>query len=157
MVLAFAGDRDVAEQTARIPHPLTQASVESWIEAAIGDASKETVFAIERKQDGSFLGVVGLVLGSEEDTAELGCWLGKPYWNNGYMTEAVLRVLGYAFTQRSLPAVRACAYLGNAASVRVQEKVGMRLIGRERRAAPARGDALREAEIRELRREDWPG
>ena len=73
------------------------------------------------------------------------------------MTEAVRRVIAYAFTRRSVPAVRACTFLGNAASARVQEKVGMRPIGNEPRHAPARGCCRRESDVHELRREDWRG
>ena len=73
------------------------------------------------------------------------------------MTEAAQRVLDYAFRQRAVVVVRACNFLGNAASARVQEKVGMRRIGNEPRNAPARGCCRRKVGIRELRREDWRG
>ena len=132
-VMALAGDPGVAEQTARIPHPLTEASVVAWYQSVTGPSSNETVFAITSKGDGSFLGVVGLIFGEQQQPVELGFWLGRPYWNEGYMTQAVRRVLDYAFTRRSVPAVRACTFLGNAASARVQEKVGMRPIGNELR------------------------
>jgi RimJ/RimL family protein N-acetyltransferase len=156
MVMALAGDQQVAEQTARIPHQLTSAAAEAWMEAVTGGSgSSETVFAIERRQDGAFLAAAGLVFGSAEEPAELGFWLGRPYWNNGYMTEAVGRLLDYAFRERGVTAVRACAFLGNAASARVQEKVGMCLIGRDVQHTPARGCCGRESEVRELRREDW--
>ena len=155
--MALAGDARVAEQTARIPHPLTEASVVAWYESVSGPSSNETVFAITSKRDGSFLGVAGLIFGEEQQPAELGFWLGRPYWNKGYMTEAAQRVLDYAFRQRAVVVVRACTFLGNTASARVQEKVGMRPIGNEPRHAPARGCCRRESEVRELRREDWRG
>jgi ribosomal-protein-alanine N-acetyltransferase len=156
-VLVLAGDRQVAEQTARIPHPLTLAAAEAWLESAFAGTNgpKEMLFAIERKEDGAFLGAVGLGAGAGQEPAELGFWLGRPYWNRGYMTEAVRRLLRYAFQQREVPAVRACVFHGNVASVRVQEKIGMRLVGRDIQRAPARGCCGRESEVRELRREDW--
>lgn len=156
IVIALAGDPRVAEQTARIPHPLTPAAAEAWLEAAIDAESRETAFAVERKHDEEFLGVVGLLF-ADEEVAELGFWLGRRYWNRGYMTEAVRRVLAYAFAQRAVATVRACTFLGNTASARVQEKVGMRPIGSELRQAPARGCCRRESELRELRRQDWRG
>ena len=156
IVMALAGDPRVAEQTARVPHPLTPAAAEAWLQTATGAESRETAFAVVRKHDEQFLGVVGLLF-ADEEVAELGFWLGRPYWSKGYMTEAVRRVLAYAFTQRAVATVRACTFLGNTASARVQEKVGMRLIGSEMRQAPARGCCRRESEIRELRRGDWRG
>lgn len=152
-VLTLAGEREVAEQTARIPYPLTPAAAEAWLCAAA--AGEEIVFAIERKEDGAFIGAVGLVgAGKGNATAELGYWIGRSYWSRGYATEAVRQLLAYAFEGSGMPAIRACTFRENRASARVQEKVGMRLVGCTMHCAPARGCA-REAEIRELRREDW--
>jgi RimJ/RimL family protein N-acetyltransferase len=156
-VLALAGEREVAEQTARIPYPLTRAAAETWISAASDSSGQaEIVFAIERKQDHVFLGAVGLVLAGEgNELSELGYWLGRKYWNRGYATEAVRWLLVYVFEQCGLQAIRACTFVGNPASARVQEKVGMRLVGHDVQQAPARDCCEREAEVRELRREDW--
>jgi RimJ/RimL family protein N-acetyltransferase len=158
-VVELAGDRQVAEWTARIPHPYTLADAEAWY-AACTDTSAgraELVLAIERRRDGAFIGAIDLVIGPAEAPAELGFWLGRPYWNQGYMTEAVRRLIAYAFDELALPAVRACAFLGNAASARVQEKVGMRFVSHGAQAAPARACCERQAEIRELARADWRG
>ena len=80
--------------------------------AANGDRCRveETAFAVVRKHDEQFLGVVGLPF-ADEEVAELGFWLGRPYWSKGYMTEAVRRVLAYAFTQRAVATVRAAPSL----------------------------------------------
>ena len=114
----------------------------------------ERVFAIERQADRAFLGLIGLVFADGDAPPSLGFWLGRPYWNQGYMTEAIGLVLDFAFTALNVAAVRAEAFLDNPASQRVQEKAGMAYVGREMQAAPARGGE-REVEVREIRREAW--
>jgi RimJ/RimL family protein N-acetyltransferase len=60
------------------------------------------------------------------DVAGLGYNVGRPYWNKGYVTEAVQAMLRYAFDVSGLHKVFATADSRNLASIRVMEKVGMR-------------------------------
>ena len=157
-LVALANDREVAQYTARLPHPLTRADMERWFDALVpgGTNAGEVVFAIERVADGVVLGVIGLILPSADEPAEMGYWLGRRYWNRGYMTEAAGLLLRHAFRDLGLDRVRAGAFPGNAASVRVQEKLGMRRVAHEVRPAPARGGA-RTVEVYELSRAQWVG
>ncbi|MDJ0947952.1 MAG: GNAT family N-acetyltransferase [Alphaproteobacteria bacterium] len=148
----LANDRELAERTARIPHPYGLEDARGFFK--MQQRGGESVFAIERSADRSFLGLIGLVFPNGELPPSLGFWLGRPYWNQGYMTEAIGLVLDYAFTQLDAASVRAEAFLDNAASIRVQEKAGMTYIGRDVQAAPARGGD-RDVEVREIRREAW--
>ncbi len=59
-------------------------------------------------------------------------WLGVPYWNQGYGTEAVNAVLAYEFNQWHLHRIYAPHFLNNPASGRVLQKVGMTYEGRMR-------------------------
>ena len=150
-IAALAGDAEVATRTANIPFPYSVKDAVAWFEKrrVSGPDRTELVFVLERRRDHAFLGVLGLVIRSRYEPAEIGYWLGKAYWNQGYMTEAVRRVLGFAFDEFDFAAVRAAAFPDNAASIRVQEKLGMRLVGREVHPAPARGGD-REVEVREI-------
>ena len=107
-----------------------------------------------RADDDAFLGAIGLVFAVHEPEAEIGYWLGRPHWNQGYMTEAVERMLRYAFETLGLERVRGGAFPNNPASLRVQLKCGMSLVGREMQPAPARGGD-REVVVLAIRREDW--
>jgi 8-oxo-dGTP diphosphatase len=84
----------------------------------------------------------------------MGYWLGRPFWNQGYMTEAIRRLLDHAFTELGVTVIRAAAYPDNPASMRVQEKVGMTFVGREMEPAPARGGD-KEVFVREITRAQW--
>src|SRR5437588_6356100 len=89
-MMALVGDRHVAENTARIPHPYTAADAEGLL-ASINQKGSEKVFAIEL--DGALIGMSGL--DSRTDGAELGYWLGVPFWGRGYATEAARAVIDY--------------------------------------------------------------
>jgi RimJ/RimL family protein N-acetyltransferase len=155
-LVVLANDPEVAEKTARMPYPYTLADARAWF-ATLQDPKTlayEWVFAIVRADDDAFFGAIGLVFAAHEPEAEIGYWLGRPYWNQGYMTEAVERMLRYAFETLGLERVRGGAFPNNPASLRVQQNCGMSLVGREMQPAPARGGD-REVVVLAVRREDW--
>ena len=81
--------------TGRIPHPLAPTDVERWFDGpASNDDVTEIVFAIERVSDSAVLGAIGLILPRGVPSAEMGYWLGRRFWNQGYTTEAVRLMLG---------------------------------------------------------------
>jgi RimJ/RimL family protein N-acetyltransferase len=123
-VAMLANDRRIAENTARIPHPYKTADAERFI----GGASKagEVVYLITLR-DKTVIGACGIML--REDTPELGYWLGVPYWNQGYATEALHALIDYAFTDLAHEAVQAGARVTNPASRRVLEKCGFQWTG----------------------------
>ena len=77
-VAALASDWDVARMTSRIPHPYSLLDADLWI-ASI--ATDEFVRGIE--YDGNLIGAVGFVE-DERRQAEMGYWIGKPWWGNGF-------------------------------------------------------------------------
>ena len=154
-VVDLAGDKAVATKTASIPYPLTFREAEGWLDRHLrSGGDKELVFAIEHKEDQTFLGAIGLMIPRTREPAPMGYWLGRPFWNQGYMTEAIRRLLHYAFAELDVTAVRAAAYPDNPASMRVQEKAGMMFVGREMEPAPARGGD-KEVLVREITRAQW--
>lgn len=65
-------------------------------------------------------------LTDRDDEAELGYWLGKPFWGRGIMPEAVREMLRHAFEDLGMQRIWCAYYEGNEKSKRVQEKVGFR-------------------------------
>ena len=61
-----------------------------------------------------------------DDERELGFWLGYPYWNKGYMTEAVKATIDYCFNELGMRKLRCGHFDFNHASARVQEKCGFK-------------------------------
>ncbi len=143
-VEALVGDWQVARWTANIPHPYEPGMAAAWIaenraECARGEA---LVFAIERRADRTLVGAIGLSFYVDEDAAEIGYWIGRPYWGKGYATEALHGLLRLGFGRLGLERVTASAVDGNFASMRVQEKAGLALVGDTEINAPARGGSF---------------
>ena len=88
------------------------------------------VFAIVLKETGLPIGSIGLHfhsdLAEKDDEAELGYWLGVPYWGQGIVPEAAREMLRHAFEDLGLARVWCGYYDGNEKSKRVQEKLGFR-------------------------------
>ena len=123
-MVALAGDRRVAENTARIPHPYSAADAVTLL-AAINQTGGETVFAIEL--DGALIGMCGL--DPRQDGAEHGYWLGVPFWGRGYATEAARAMIDYAFAKLGYEELCSGARVSNPASRRVLEKCGFQWTG----------------------------
>ena len=124
-VATLANDRRIAENTARIPHPYKMSDAEGFI-AGANKAGGEAVFLITLR-DETIVGACGVVL--QEETPELGYWLGLPFWGKGYATEALHAVIDYAFTDLEHEALQAGARVTNPASRRVLEKCGFQWTG----------------------------
>jgi RimJ/RimL family protein N-acetyltransferase len=123
-MVALAGDRRVAENTARIPHPYAAPDAVGLL-AAINQDGGETVFAIVL--DGALIGMCGL--DPRPDGAELGYWLGVPFWGRGYATEAARALIDYAFAELGHEVLQSGARVSNPASRRVLEKCGFQWTG----------------------------
>jgi RimJ/RimL family protein N-acetyltransferase len=134
-VQRLAGDRDIASTTLVIPHPYEDGMAEAWIgtlEAKFA-AGRSVILAITLRDCGELIGGTGLAIEPEHNRAELGYWIGKPFWNHGYATEAGKAMLHYAFATLQLNRVYAYHYCRNPASGRVLQKMGMTHEGRLRR------------------------
>jgi 8-oxo-dGTP diphosphatase len=152
----LVNDWDVVRHTAMIPFPYRRQMAVDFILSQT-DVSRTGSFnlAITRKEDGRLLGCIGLIRGPQSDEAELGYWLGKPFWSQGYASEAVGRLVAFAFEELGLRQLIASAVPTNLASHRVQEKNGFVVDGAEEIAAPARGHPLQVIR-RRLDRANWP-
>jgi [ribosomal protein S5]-alanine N-acetyltransferase len=125
-LVRLAGAREVAATTLRIPHPYTEQDAREFIATYAGKSAPETRFAITQKSDGQLCGGIGLRLDEPQHHAELGYWLGVPYWGKGYATESAEAMLTYGFGTLALHRIYASYVTHNVASGRVLRKIGMR-------------------------------
>lgn len=127
-VQQLAGAREVAATTSTIPHPYPDGAAEQWI-AKHGEnfeRGKAVNLAMTLAETGELVGAISLMnLSDDHHRAELGYWIGVPYWNKGYCTEATAAVVAYGFQERQLNRVMARYFARNVASGRVLAKVGM--------------------------------
>lgn len=123
MVL-HANDKEVWRNlTDRFPFPYTRKDARDWIEFNLR-LDPPMNFAIE--VDGEVVGGIGI--GIREDvrrtTAEIGYWLGRKYWGNGIITEALTAFTEYCFKNFDVCRLEASVFEWNPASMRVLEKSG---------------------------------
>ncbi len=130
----LAGAPEVAAGTLRIPHPYPDGLAEAWVLSHPGGYARgeELTLAITRLEDGVLLGAIGLAISGDDARAELGYWIGVPYWGRGYATEAATALLAHGFRALRLARIHACHFAGNDASGRVLQKIGMTHEGRQR-------------------------
>ena len=136
LIAPLIADPEVATRTASIPYPNSLADAQSWVARVMSRDKEEAAarVAILRRSDGAFMGVVGLLYDAER-AAELGYWMGRAFWGQGYATEAVARLLRFGFEEAALERVEAGAFADNAASIRVLEKAGYVREGHLRQSA----------------------
>ena len=126
---ALANDFDVVRMTGSMPWPFTPADAEAWIaQAQRADPSQEALFVIELPGEGP-IGVIGLDPDGEM-TVEVGYWLGRPYWDRGYATEALKALLGWARDTWGRRWITARHFADNPASGAVLIKAGFLYTGR---------------------------
>lgn len=85
--------------------------------------------AIAPGASGELCGAIGLAIDAENNHAELGYWIGKPHWGQGYCTEAGTAVVRYGFEVLGLHRIHSAHFSHNPASGRVMQKIGMRYEG----------------------------
>ena len=126
-VQALAGSAEVASTTLTVPHPYEDGMAEAWIQghAAAWEAGKRLSLAITTEADG-LIGAIGLSLVPAHRNAEVGYWIGVPYWNRGFATEAAGAVLAYGFGELGLHRIVGRYFARNPASGGVLRKLGMR-------------------------------
>ncbi len=115
-------------------------------------------YAIVLKETGLPIGSIGLhntALAEKEDEAELGFWIGVPYWGQGLVPEASGELLRHAFEDLNLARVWCGYYDGNVQSKRVQEKLGFKYQWTEEAVPVCQLGETRTDHVNLLTREDW--
>jgi RimJ/RimL family protein N-acetyltransferase len=130
-MVMLANDLRVSQNTARMPHPYTEADAEQFITKV----TTEIRFVVTLL-DGTLIGGCGLASG-RGGVPELGYWYGFPHWGRGYATEAARAVIDFGFGELGYEALQAGARISNPASRRVLEKCGFQWTGVELRRVAA--------------------
>ncbi|ODA68131.1 putative succinyl-CoA transferase [Methyloligella halotolerans] len=134
-IALLAGDRDIARMTASIPHPYSEWQASEWLKS-VAAGEEGTVFAIE--SDGKLIGCTGYRSDDGGQTAEVGYWVGKPFWGQGFATEAVAELIVHAFATERFDSLLGGHFEDNPASARVLGKLGFARCGEELRESESR-------------------
>jgi len=156
-VQRLAGERIIADTTRVVPHPYLDGMAEDWISTHEdpNEARLQIQLAVEERKTQSLAGAISLVdLNHQDSRAEMGYWIGRPFWGQGYCTEAGQALLGYAFNALAFNRVTAKYLRRNPASGRVLEKLGMTQEGILRRHNK-KWDTFEDVIICGILREEW--
>ena len=142
-MVALANDYDVAKNLSTMPHPYCEEDARSFLAREQDGRARgsDFTFAITRAADGAFMGVTGAHL-RDSGYFEMGYWLGRPYWGQGYATEAARKVAAFLFHSLKTTQVTAGYFHDNPAPGHVLEKVGFRPDGASQRNCMARGHTV---------------
>lgn len=123
----LAGAREIAFNTGAVSHPYEDGMAEKWISTHQEkfEQGKLVNFAIVKKETIELCGAIGLTINNKNYNAELGYWIGVPYWGQGYGTEAASKAIAYGFESLNLHRIYASHLTRNPASGRVLQKIGM--------------------------------
>ena len=94
--------------------------------------SADETYAVTLKNDGVAIGSIGLLIGDKSnlninaDEVEIGYWIGEPHWGQGFIPEAALEILRYAFDVLRTATVWCGYFEGNEKSKRTGEKCGFK-------------------------------
>jgi [ribosomal protein S5]-alanine N-acetyltransferase len=155
-VQRLAGAWEVADTTLLIPHPYPDGAAEGFIESTHADWEKgeQYVFAITLSSTGELCGSIGLRVNAKHERGELGYWIGVPFWNRGYCTEAGRAILKFAFGDLKLNSVIAHHFVRNPTSGRVLQKIGMKYEGHLRQHVK-KGDHFEDLECYSILKSEW--
>ena len=114
-LIKLLNDKEVSKWTERIPFPYTEKHADWWIN---NKPENDYVYAIVKK-DNSLVGGINITT-----KGEIGCWIGRPYWNQNFATEAIERIKQFGFKELKLDNLWAATHKENKTVFRLIEKTG---------------------------------
>ncbi len=153
----YASDPDVGPIAGWPPHQ----SIEESRDVIKNVLSGKEAYAICLKEDVKAIGAIELKLNGytdmtdRYDECEMGYWLGKPFWGQGIMPEAVKEMLRHAFEDCGMQTVWIGYYEGNNKSKRVQEKCGFKYQWRSEDVDVPLMHEKRTGHVSLMTKEDW--
>ncbi len=152
---------NVSKYMALVPYPYTKKDATWWINECKKKAKEKPrtsySFNIELKSKKGIIGAIGLEkVNRFQGTATLGYWLGKKYWRQKIMSEAVKRVLDFAFNKLKLRRMNVSASPKNKSSNGLIKKMGFKFEGVRRKAIRIKSTGkIHDENIYGLLKKDW--
>ena len=119
-IVSQIGDWEVVQWLSEVPYPYSEDDADDWISTL---SRQELTFNIYRSD--TLIGGIRLTH-DDDDSHELGYWLGRVHWGQGFATEACKGLLHYAAEELDIRNVKSSHMTGNDASARVLDKLGFR-------------------------------
>lgn len=155
-ICQYAKDEEISRFTF-IPHPYTLKDAQDFIKLTQSARRKQSQyhFGMEDKESGRIIGMIGLnEVNHYHQRAELGYWLGRPFWGQEITAEAIRLMLRFCFGDLNLNRVTAFVFPDNNASRRVLEKVGFKCEGLLRQHLK-QNNRMRDSYLYSILKEEW--
>ncbi len=140
-------DWEVIRPLSRVPFPYTVADAELWVASASERLEAGTAYNLAisgRDGDAEILvGSIGLTVQADARVAELGYWVGRPYWGHGVATEAAMRLSRWALAHLAIDRIETSVLTDNGASIAVLRRIGFRHVGEGMKMSMATGTERR--------------
>lgn len=140
-IAKYAQNRAISKYTF-IPHPYTEIEASAYIKICHGQYRQKKYhnLGIELSETGEIIGMIGLVnYSAKYRNAEIGYWLGKPFWGKGLASESLELMLKYCFKTMKLHRVYAHVMHPNIGSAKLLIKAGFKPEGIARQQIKKRG------------------
>ena len=114
-----------------LPYPYHKSDAKKWIklQSQKRESGLGFDYAVVLKADNKLIGSVSIEIDKKNQFGELGCWISKQCWGNGFATESLKRLTSFAFEDLGLHKVYAKCYKENIASLRAIQKCGLTFVG----------------------------
>jgi RimJ/RimL family protein N-acetyltransferase len=155
-VQRLASAPEIADTTLNIPHPYPESLAEQWIagRAEVARNGGGITWAVADRASDELYGAISVMIAQQHRHAEMGYWVGVPFWGRGYTTEAARAVLAHCFTSLGLHRIFAHHFARNPASGRVMQKIGMRHEG-DLRQHIRKGERFEDLVLYAILRDEW--
>jgi 8-oxo-dGTP diphosphatase len=136
-------DWDICRKLPDAPFPYPAALAVAWIAAAAEDraAGRAEQFALVEAASGELVGAAGLRLAADGRSADLGYWLGRRFWGQGFGLEAAARLVSWGLAELNVFSITATVAEDNAASEAILHRAGFVKSGQGVQAFQCRQDA----------------
>ncbi|MCY3582688.1 MAG: GNAT family N-acetyltransferase [Chloroflexi bacterium] len=154
-ILQYASAPETAANTF-VPHPYPPEAAHEFVQK-VSEAWRNDeayTFAIIEAELDRFAGTMGIHPVHQHKRAEVGYWIGLPFWGRGLATQALRLIIQFGFEELGLNRIAAGHFAGNPASGRVMQKAGMRCEG-TRRAYHYHRDSFKDSVWYAILREEY--
>ncbi|MEY3242851.1 MAG: hypothetical protein RIR11_4290 [Bacteroidota bacterium] len=126
-LVKYANNKKISDHIVNIPYPYREPDAVFRISYVVQGFKNKLryVFAIILKETAEFIGEISLHFDNDKQVAQLGYWIGEPFWNQGIGTEAVQSILKFGFEKLHLSIIFATVHAENGASAQVLVKNSM--------------------------------
>lgn len=156
-IARLVDDWDIIKNLSDAPYPYPHGLAQRWIQStqrgiddrqdfALAIAPKnmdQPIGAVLLRQSQAEPTVIGVDARPQLASAEIGYWIGRAYWGQGFAPEAVTRIVRFGFDELGLDRIWGAVLTDNVASCRVLERSGFGRVGEAEYDFPARGGLRR--------------